>query len=265
MFTLVTIEETILVPSHLFGKPRLSALEHMVNKRFSDRVIASAGLGIGLWDWVSIGEDRLVTQSGESSTVCVFRLVVFRPFEGEVIFSRINASHDTGIYLELEFFDAVHVERGALPRPTRWDEGEKVWIWRYDVEGGEGIEFYLDVSNECVFRVKECGFENWGRIRPGDRDAEGGKGAMWIEGVLFDEVLEDNQGLGDPLWWDEEGEAEGDGGDEGTGEELEEGGVEEEGENAEGEVGDEWDYVEEGDGDGELIAEGRFESRQEDD
>ena len=38
-----------------------------------------------------------------------FRLVVFRPFKGEVITGRISSSSDTGIKVALDFFDDVHV------------------------------------------------------------------------------------------------------------------------------------------------------------
>lgn len=285
MFTLVTIEDTVLVPSRLFGKPRLAALEHIVNKRFSDRVIPSVGLCIALWDWVSVGEDRLVIQTGESITECTFRLVVFRPFAGEVMWSKINASHESGIFLELGFFDAVQVPKDRFPQPTRWDEKEKVWIWTFSQEGqDEPIPLYMDVSTECVFRVSECKFEDRWAVKPSERDADGGRGAMWITGALYDDALEDNQGLGNPEWWDEGQEEEEEAGGEAEGGEGEGGeaggdeGADEGGGGAAGAAGgaagpdeeeyEEWDdadYVEEGDGDGELVADGAFERKRDDD
>lgn len=252
MFKLLTIQDTVLVPAHLFGMPRLNALEHMVNKRFSDRVIPGHGLCIALWDFVRAGEDRLVVQTGESSTRCIFRIVVFCPFEGEVVFGTISASHKSGVFVQMGFFDAVHISKDKLPRPSDYDEKENVWIWRPDIAGGEGEEqpvegaaqaLYMDATNECVFRVERCDFENRRRIKPTERAAEGGTSAMSLAGALYDEVLEDNQGLGDPLWWyeGEEGEEGADGeGEEAIGD----------GENVDD--GDEAELDRAGDGDGEY-------------
>lgn len=225
MFKLVIIEETIQVPAKLFGIERLAALEHMVNKKFSDSVIPGVGLCVALWDWVSIGEDRLVMQSGQSSTVCIFRMVVFAPFEGEVVFSRINASNECGLFVEMGFFDSIHIPKAKLPVPTDWDREEKVWIWRPEFgegETGDGATaqaLYMDVSNECVFRVVESQYEDWSSVPPSEREVEKESSAMSLIGSLFDSVVEDNQGLGDPLWWyeDEEEAVNGD-------DEIEEGG-----------------------------------------
>lgn len=241
MFKLVTIEDTILLPAHLFGAPRLRALEHMVNKRYSDRVIAGHGLCIALWDFLKAGEDRLVVQSGESSTECVFRLVVFSPFPGEVIFGRIGGSHEKGISVEVGFFDDIHVDKAGLPKPSTYDEKERVWIWKPEQEEDEVTDaaqaLYMDVTNECVLRVENCYYENRRKIKPSEREKEGSGSAMSIEGAIYDEVTEDNQGLGDPLWWFE-GEGE-------EGEQVEGGEVD--GDEVEGEAAEADEYDGEGD------------------
>eukprot|EP00177_Eucheuma_denticulatum_P008355 GFKZ01015196.1.p1 GENE.GFKZ01015196.1~~GFKZ01015196.1.p1 ORF type:complete len:396 (-),score=76.65 GFKZ01015196.1:42-1229(-) len=216
MFKLITIQDTILVPPHLFGQPRLVALEHAINKRFSDRVIPHYGLCVALWDWVDVSEDRLIPHSGDASTLCTFRMVVFSPFPGEVLFSRINASHDTGLYLEMGFFDAIHVRKEALPNPSTWDASEKVWVWKPEVGGGE---LFMDVSNECVFRCVEVVYEERMKVRPTERDSNAGVMTIW--GSIHDKGIENSQGLGDPLWWEDGEEAEEEGGQEGYGEEGE--------------------------------------------
>lgn len=256
MFKLISIEDTILIPPRLFPYPRLTALEHMINASYSDRVIPHIGLCIALWDWLRVDEDHLVIHTGESSTRCVFRMVVFAPFPGELVFGRINASHESGLFVEMGFFDAVHVEKRRLPRPSEWDEKERVWIWRPEVgeegreggeeeveEGGAAQMLYMDVSNECIFRVVECVYEDCMKIRPAEREAGGGgKSVMSIRGSLYDEVLESNQGLGDPLWWFEGEEGEEEGGEDEKGEDEDE--EREYGEGEAGGSGDEEEYVE---------------------
>lgn len=164
MFKLVKIEEIVQVPARLFGKPRLLALEHEVNRRFANKVIARVGLCVALWDWVSVGEDRLVAQTGEASTRCVFRLVVFAPFEGEVVFARVGASHETGLFLEVGFFDSIHVPQKRLPAVSVWDAKEKVWIWQPTtgeedagadggLESSAGVGIALDSTNTDAHAV----------------------------------------------------------------------------------------------------------------
>ena len=44
-----------------------------------------------------------------------FRLVVFRPFKGEVMLARIRSSTPAGINLRTEFFDDIFVPYEELP------------------------------------------------------------------------------------------------------------------------------------------------------
>ncbi|CAN8074406.1 unnamed protein product [Agarophyton chilense] len=206
MFKLVTIEDVLLVPARLFGHPRLNALEHVVNKRLSDKVIPGVGLVIAFWDWIKVGEDALQIHSGECSTKCTFRVVVFAPFEGELLFGRVSGAFNEGMFLEMGFFDAITVPLENLPRPSHFDESERVWIWKpvFD-EGGEPQTYFMDVTNESVFRAMEVTFEDTWRVPPSEKKGDA-RNPMSIVGTLFDAVLQDNQGLGDPLWWYEEEE-----------------------------------------------------------
>ncbi|PXF49817.1 DNA-directed RNA polymerase III subunit RPC8 [Gracilariopsis chorda] len=237
MFKLVTIEDVVLVPARLFGYPRLESLEYVINKRLSDKIIPGVGLVIAFWDWVKVGEDALQIHSGESNTKCTFRVVVFSPFEGEAVFGRVSGAYDGGVFMELGFFDAITVKKENLPRPSSYDEDERVWIWKPTFEEeGEAQTFYMDVTNESVFRVMELMFEDSWRIPPTERNVEG-RNPMSIFAALYDEAVQDNQGLGDPLWWYEEGEGEDEGEEGGVGDGAkEEAEVLEDGEGGEGEV-----------------------------
>lgn len=45
-----------------------------------------------------------------------FRMVVFRPFKGEVMFGRIRSSTPAGINLRTDFFDDIFVPYEELPQ-----------------------------------------------------------------------------------------------------------------------------------------------------
>lgn len=205
MFKLVKIEDVLMLAPRLFGYPRLEALEYVVNKRLSDKIIPGVGLVIAFWDWVKVGEDALHIQTGECGTRCIFRVVVFAPFEGELMFGRISGAYDGGVFMELGFFDAITIPTKNLPKPSLYNEKERVWIWKPTFDGGEPQTFYMDITNESVFRVVEMVFEDAWRIPPSEKK-EDGWNSMSIIGALYDEVVQDNQGLGDPLWWHEESE-----------------------------------------------------------
>lgn len=213
MFKLITLEDEVQVPPNLFSYSKLAALEFIINKRLSDRVIPGIGLCIALWDWISVGDDRILWQTGETSTCCQFRVVVFAPFEGETVFGRISGSHSEGLCMEVGFFDAIHIPTAALPVPSTWDKGENVWIWapKFDEEDEtqeQEQKLYMDVTNESVFRVMGIDYrQNW-KTPPSERQKNKDSAVMTIRASLFDKVTQDNQGLGDPRWWQEEDVAE---------------------------------------------------------
>lgn len=45
-----------------------------------------------------------------------FRMIVFRPFKGEVMLGRIRSSTPSGIHLRTDFFDDIFVPYEELPQ-----------------------------------------------------------------------------------------------------------------------------------------------------
>ena len=62
----------------------MQALEYEVNKRYSNRAIPRHGPCVALWNCRGAQDDRLIPQTGESNTGCVFGLVPFAPLEDEL-------------------------------------------------------------------------------------------------------------------------------------------------------------------------------------
>lgn len=196
-----------------------------MNKHISDRVIPHTGLCIAVWDIVSLADDKLVRHAGTASCDAVFRALVFAPFVGEVIPTRIGPSTDAGVLAYLRFFNIVWVPSAALPVPCAFDEADKVWAWtpKVDDDGkeegegeegeGEGLRNYMDGGNESVVRVTAVEYDEQVATRGGVDDNGSGSDvkkssgySMVIKAAMYDEVSEDNQGLGDPAWWYEEGD-----------------------------------------------------------
>lgn len=50
-----------------------------------------------------------------TSSVVEFRMIVFRPFKGEVMLGKIRSSTVNGINIRTEFFDEIFVPYSELP------------------------------------------------------------------------------------------------------------------------------------------------------
>lgn len=202
MFKLVTVEDTLQIPPHLFGYAPERAIEYVVNRQLSDRVVLSVGLVIALWDIESLSVERLVPTSGDAHLQCRYRILVFAPFRGEAIFSRVRASTQAGLLAYLDFFEPLWVPSDALPKPSTFDLKDRVWIWRPNFDGVQ-MEYFMDVNTESVIRVNEVLYNKSKRTAI-TNTPEKSPPVMSVTAVLHDSVSDDNQGLGDPTWWFEE-------------------------------------------------------------
>lgn len=55
-----------------------------------------------------------------------FRLVVFKPFVGEVIVARLKSCSREGLHLSLGFFDDILIPEHLLQEPSFYEDHEKV-------------------------------------------------------------------------------------------------------------------------------------------
>lgn len=149
-----------------------------------------------------------------------FRVAVFRPFRGEIIYGRIKSSSPDGIIIDLDFTSEVFIPYQNLFENSSFSQAESVWVWNSD-----GTELFLDKGEPVLFRVEQ---EEWIDQRPTivQKDEKGElieeRGTAWRVIVSFfqvrrgfDHLTNDlegsmNQaGLGPTLWWGEQEEEEG--------------------------------------------------------
>lgn len=93
--------------------------------------------------------------------VVTFRMIVFRPFKGEIMTGRISSSSIHGINVRTDFFDEIFIPHTSLFDGSTFDVKENVWIWN-----NEGNEFYMDKNEVIRFRVEEEAFEDQLPIPP---------------------------------------------------------------------------------------------------
>ncbi|XP_071920108.1 uncharacterized protein [Coffea arabica] len=160
MFCLSEIEHTLRLPPHLLNLPLAEAIKGELEGLFLDKV--------------------------------KFRLLMFRPFLGEVISARLKESSSTGLRLSLGFFDDIYIPRALLPSPSHdepdpEDKNQVRWIWEFNEQN-----YPIDGMDEIRFRVHSIQYPSL----PLEQD-DGSKpfAPMLITGSL------DADGLGPIAWW----------------------------------------------------------------
>jgi len=154
--------------------------------------VPGVGLCVALWDLLSATEGLIGHGTGLVNINAEFRLAVFRPFRGEIIYGRIKTSTPEGIVIDLDFTSEVFVPYQNLFENSRFEKSENVWVWNSD-----GTELFLDKGEPVLFRVEQ---EEWIDQRPTieQRNEQGEvvdeRGTAWrvivsITGFLSDSLL----------------------------------------------------------------------------
>ncbi|KAL3898216.1 MAG: hypothetical protein SGCHY_002887, partial [Lobulomycetales sp.] len=139
-----------------------------------------------------------------------FRLIVFRPFIGEVISGRVLSQSPLGIRVSLGFFDDITIPHLWMKQPDgacEFNVSEGVWVWKIesdDVEdqetGGEEAEdeeggpsqLFIDNGEKIRFRVES---ETFADVAPRGK-VQDTKQPYSLAGSITDD------GLGLESWWE---------------------------------------------------------------
>jgi len=144
-----------------------------------------------------------------------FRMIVFRPFRGEILQGTIAQSDvKDGIWLSMDFFEDLQVPPSVLFDPSKWQpEGDDgVWVWHSEnpeAENGHD-EYFFDRNEKCLCRVE---MEQWNDLSPQlaqqqQKFSAGGAGGEEEEAVeeprkqpYAVQASMMHSGLGPKLWW----------------------------------------------------------------
>ncbi|KAF8046576.1 hypothetical protein N665_3606s0003 [Sinapis alba] len=192
MFCLSELEDTVRVPPDLLNGPLEDAITTVLQKLFLDKVL-SIGLCVSIYDIRSVEGGFVLPGDGAATYKVGFRIVVFRPFVGEVIAAKFKESDSNGLRLTLGFFEDVYVPAPLIPTPNRcepdpYNRNQMRWVWIF-----EGDEYIIDDSCQIKFRVENISYPPV----PIER-AEDAKpfAPMVVNGTI------DDDGLGPVSWWE---------------------------------------------------------------
>jgi DNA-directed RNA polymerase III subunit RPC8 len=114
MFILTTLSDLVQIPPHEFYRKDREEIEDLINEKYSNKVVQNIGLCIALYDLLSASDGLISHGTGNVNVNVTFRMIIFRPFKGEIILGRIDRQDITGISVSTEFFDDLHVPAEML-------------------------------------------------------------------------------------------------------------------------------------------------------
>ncbi|KAB5568307.1 hypothetical protein DKX38_002100 [Salix brachista] len=153
MFYLSLIEHKMLLPPRLLNLPLQDAIKEELQNIFLDKVISKLGLCISIYDIRKIDGGFISPGEGASTYTVEFRMIVFRPFVGEIISAKLKESTADGLQLSLGFFDDITIPAGLIQKPSRHvpdpeNRYKVLWVWQFN-----GEEFFVDGIDEIKFKV----------------------------------------------------------------------------------------------------------------
>ena len=119
MFILSLIRDIVRIePKQFNSRSLFKVVKGYIENKYSGKVIPSLGIGIGLWDLVKVGDPFVEIGVAYACVKIEFRLIVFRPFVGEIISGKVAKSDESGIKITLGFFDEIYLSPDGLPQPA---------------------------------------------------------------------------------------------------------------------------------------------------
>ena len=163
----VTIADLIQISPQDFEKRSAQAIEDNINAKYADKVIHRVGWCLGLYDILNTSEGLIGHGTGIVNVNVDFRMIVFRPFKGEILTGKIANSSDMGIRIQMDFFDDIFVPAPAMIfEPSTFNDTEEAWVW----ESTPDSQLFFDKNEAVKFRVEA---ETWTDLSPEKLPAPG--------------------------------------------------------------------------------------------
>lgn len=194
MFILSELSDLVRVPPQSFGAPLHGVLRDELHQKYSNRVITNLGLAVAVWDLLDIQDGLLKPGDGAAYVEVKFRMVIWKPFVGEILSGWVADCTPEGIKVRMEFFDEIFIPKDYLFESCVFRPVEKAWVWQQEDE----TELFIDVNERIRFRVEEEVFVN---IKP--RSSSEALGLEENKAPPYALIAScQTDGMGCVLWWD---------------------------------------------------------------
>jgi len=161
MFILITISDIIRIPPEDFTF-ETAGLIYQLELKYANKILHDVGLVIKVHDILSLGEAFVHPGDGASVLTVVARLVVFRPFIGEILTGKIKGSTEDGLVVSMHFFDHIFIPKENLPYPSTFDPTTWQWRWTYETLGETNsdsvVHLWMELDSKIKFMVMGVDF-----------------------------------------------------------------------------------------------------------
>ncbi len=151
MFQILILEDKLKLLPDQFSRDVLQVLEEQIEAKYCNKILPDVGFCIGLYDYVHIGDQFVYPAEGAAHLLVRFRLIIFIPFEGEILTGNIVAVDPNGIKVSLDFFTDIYIPSYNLSEHTVYSDNK--WIWSF-----QGSEFIIEKNDQIRFQVKYIHF-----------------------------------------------------------------------------------------------------------
>ncbi|KAG1468857.1 hypothetical protein G6F56_003596 [Rhizopus delemar] len=108
------LEDTVQIVPNDFKKDNLNAVTDVLNEKYANKVVQEVGHCICVHDILEASEGVILYLDGCSYVKVRFRLVVFRPFVGEILVGKIKSCSSAGVVVTVGFFDDILIPGAGL-------------------------------------------------------------------------------------------------------------------------------------------------------
>ena len=164
MFVLEIVEDKVKTQPDQFERSMREIIIEQIELKYVNKIIYQVGLCVAFYDFIHVGDPLIYPAEGSTHQSVKFRLVVFRPFDGETLVGTISQSDEKGITVSMGFFDDIFIPANRLLDNTVYDEKRRLWIWKYG-EPPDLSDFVMDLKETIRFKVLTVGFSNDEELR----------------------------------------------------------------------------------------------------
>lgn len=190
------ITDLVRIPPDQFHRETVEAVTHELNSKYANKVVPHVGLCISVYDVLEVAEGQLRPGDGGSYVRVICRLLVFKPFVGEIVTGWISQCTSEGVKVSLlGLFDEIFIPKNLLFEGSYYSPVDSAWVWPMDEE----TRLYFDINEKIRFRVEQEVFVDVKPPDPRQRSEDDGQTRAPAY-ALIGSCQTDGMGL--VSWWE---------------------------------------------------------------
>jgi DNA-directed RNA polymerase III subunit RPC8 len=105
------------------------------------------GLCVAFYDLLEAEDPIVYPAEGCCHATVKFRLILFRPFNGEIIEGKVLSSSPGGLKVSLGFYDDIVIPSHLLPSPSEYEVTQSTWLWKFNQLENNNGEYPMELGS----------------------------------------------------------------------------------------------------------------------